>query len=182
MSKLGIGLKRDIKHPLTRSNPYYWYVFAILIVAADQLTKYIAVNELVLDQFGERVVDVLPFLSFRFACNTGAAFSILQDLNYWLAAVGVLLSAYFGYLIYRLRISQRLEGTAFSLILAGALGNFIDRISHGCVIDFIHVHYGSFNFPIFNLADSSITVGVSVWILALVLEWRRERENESTSE
>lgn len=172
-------MKNGIQQLLVKTNPYFWYVFAISLIGLDQLSKYVAFNELVIDQFRHRVVDVFPFLSMRLACNTGAAFSMFQDQNAWLAGVGIVLSAYFVYVLYKLRPGRYLEGAAYSLILSGALGNFIDRINHGCVTDFIHVHYGNFNFPIFNIADAAITVGVATWILSLVLDYRHEKAKGS---
>ena len=168
-------MKEEIRQLIAKSHPYFWYALAIVLIGVDQLSKLLALDGLVIDQFRHRVVDVLPFLTMRLACNTGAAFSMLQDQNAWLAGVGLVLSTYFAYVLFKLRDGRLLEGTAYTLILAGALGNFIDRLTHGCVVDFIHVHYGSFNFPIFNVADSAITLGVMTWILSLALDWRRER-------
>lgn len=74
-----------------------------------------------------------------------------------------------------------LEGAAYGLVLAGALGNLTDRLIHECVVDFIHVHYGWFNFPVFNVADSAITVGAAGWIGLLAVDMLRRRTGRSQS-
>lgn len=111
---------------------------------------------------------ILPFLSLTLACNTGAAFSILEGYGEALAVLGILMAGFFIYAIARLPQDRRMEGYAFSLILAGAIGNVIDRLMRGCVVDFVHLHHGGWNFPIFNLADSAITIGAGLWILSLL--------------
>lgn len=74
-----------------------------------------------------------------------------------------------------------LEGASYGLVLAGALGNLTDRLIHECVVDFIHVHYGWFNFPVFNVADSAITVGAAGWIGLLAVDMLRRRAGRSRS-
>ena len=74
-----------------------------------------------------------------------------------------------------------LEGASYGLVLAGALGNLTDRLVHECVVDFIHVHYGWFNFPVFNVADSAITVGAAGWIGLLAVDMIRRRAGRSQS-
>ena len=111
----------------------------------------------------------MPFLSLRYFCNSGAAFSILQDFTGFLTFVGVAFVVYFSWEIWRLRKVEKppmLYVGALTLILAGASGNLIDRVLQGCVVDFIHVHYGWFNFPIFNVADASVCIGAVSWIIA----------------
>ena len=125
-----------------------------MIVVVDQYTKYVATAELL-----DGAVSVLPFLSFRYFCNTGAAFSILQGFTHFLTFVGVAFVIYFSWEIWRLRRIEKppvLFVAALTLILAGAGGNLIDRALQGCVVDFIHLHYDWFNFPIFNVADSAV--------------------------
>ena len=148
-----------------RRQVWAWYALSLGLVCADQLTKLSAVAGL---QDGPTYV--LPFLALRLACNTGAAFSILQGLSGLLAVVGVVFGAYFGWLIWTLRARDRVLGIVYSLILAGAVGNVIDRIARGCVVDFVHVHYGWFNFPVFNLADSAITIGAVTWLVWLLAD------------
>ena len=162
-------------------NPRWWWSFvgAALVVVLDQATKYIATTELL-----DGAVSVLPVLTFRYFCNTGAAFSILQGYTHFLTFVGVAFVVYFSWEIWRLRRIQDppiLFVIALTLILAGAGGNLIDRAIQGCVVDFIHVHYDAigFNFPIFNIADSAVCIGAASWILAAILH-RERTENKVT--
>ena len=155
-----------------------WYAFAAAVLAADQASKRVALDNLV---FGVSV-DVLPFLSWTLTCNTGAAFSMLQGYGWLFAGVAALVSLYLAFEIRRLARaarSFRLEGTACSLIMAGALGNLVDRLTRACVVDFVHVHYGWFNYPVFNVADSAITVGAAVWIWLLLFRDKRTRRDDS---
>lgn len=164
-------------------NPRWWWAFigAAFVVVLDQVTKYVATAELL-----DGAVSVLPFLTFRYFCNTGAAFSILQGYTHFLTFVGVAFVIYFSWEIWRLRRIQNppiLFVVALTLILAGAGGNLIDRAIQGCVVDFIHVHYDAvgFNFPIFNIADSAVCIGAASWILAAILH-REQAENKVTEE
>ncbi|MCE2406242.1 MAG: signal peptidase II [Pseudomonadales bacterium] len=161
-------------------NPHWWWSFvgAAALVVVDQYTKYVATAELL-----DGAVSVLPFLSFRYFCNTGAAFSILQGYTHFLTFVGVAFVIYFSWEIWRLRRIENppvLFVAALTLILAGAGGNLIDRAMQGCVVDFIHVHYDWFNFPIFNVADSAVCIGAASWILAALLH--REQPKSEVAE
>ena len=147
-----------------------WYFLAAGVLALDQATKWIVLGSLVYGQS----IDVLPFLSWTLTCNTGAAFSMFQGYSWALAGAAAAVSAFLILEIWRLT-SGRLEGAAYGLVLAGALGNLADRLMHGCVVDFVHVHYGWFNFPVFNVADSAITIGAAAWIGLLVTDMFRGR-------
>ncbi|MEJ2590353.1 MAG: signal peptidase II, partial [Candidatus Thiodiazotropha sp.] len=123
-------------------------------------------------------VNVLPVFSFTLLYNKGAAFRFLSDQAGWqrwffiLLALGV--SAVLIAWLRRLKREERWTAVALALIIGGALGNVIDRILFGQVIDFLHFHYGNHDFPAFNIADSAITVGVAIMLLdALVLSRRR---------
>ncbi|MCY3838328.1 MAG: signal peptidase II [Gammaproteobacteria bacterium] len=171
-----------------------WYLLAAGVLALDQATKWIALGQL------ERgmSVDVLPFLSWTLTCNTGAAFSMFQGYSWVFAVAAVAVSAFLIFEIWRLPRNERereprgrpgfgalrsgwLEGASYGLVLAGALGNLTDRLIHECVVDFIHVHYGWFNFPVFNVADSAITVGAAGWIGLLAEDMFRRRTGRSQS-
>lgn len=163
-----------------------WYFLAAGVLLLDQATKRIALQ--VLDQ--GMSIQVLPFLSWTHACNTGAAFSMFQGYGWAFAVAAVAVSAFLIVEIWRLADANRragaaksvwLEGASYGLILAGALGNLADRLMHGCVVDFIHIHYGWFNFPVFNVADSAITVGAAGWIGLLVVDVFRRRVARSRS-
>ncbi len=147
-----------------------WYALAAVVVALDQATKWTVLAQL---DYG-RSIPVLPFLFWTHTCNTGVAFSLFQGFGSFFAVVAVLVAAYLAFEIWRWR-SGLVEGTAYGLILGGALGNLADRLLHGCVVDFVHVYYGWFNFPVFNLADSAITLGAACWIWLVVMDSIRRR-------
>lgn len=158
-------------------NPRWWWPFAgaVALVALDQLTKYVATTEL-----ASGPVEILPFLTFRYLCNTGAAFSILQGFTGFLTFVGVAFVVFFSWEIWRLRSIEQpplLFVLALALILAGAAGNLIDRVRQGCVVDFVHFEHGEWlNFPIFNLADSAVCIGAACWILAALLNREQSKK------
>lgn len=151
-----------------------WLWLSLIVILLDQSTKQIAEALLVF----ARPVYVLPFFDFTLLYNKGAAFSFLSDQSGWqrwffillaLVVSGVMLAW-----LARLKREERWTALALSLIIGGALGNVIDRILHGQVIDFIHLHYQQHYFPAFNIADSAISVGVAVMLFdALVLSKRR---------
>ena len=153
-----------------------WYFLAGGVLALDQATKWIVLGNLVRGDS----IGVLPFLSWTLTCNTGAAFSMFQGYSWVFAVAAVVVSAFLIFEISRLK-SGWLEGASYGLVLAGALGNLTDRLIHECVVDFIHVHYGWFNFPVFNVADSAITVGAAGWIGLLAADMIRRRTVRSES-
>ena len=140
-----------------------WLIFAAAIVVADQATKYAVVQ-----YFSTHTpVAVTSFLNLLLVYNPGAAFSFLSDAAGWQRAffITVALSAS-AWIVYLLRKypHQRLFALALALVLAGAIGNVIDRIFIGAVIDFVDVHAYGYHWPAFNVADSSITCGAALLI------------------
>ena len=129
------------------------------MIALDQATKQLAVNLL---EYG-RPVEVLPVLNWTLLHNTGAAFSFLSDAGGWqrwfFTAVSAIISVVLVIWLFRLGSGERLQKSALTLILGGALGNLWDRLVLGYVVDFIQVHYRDSYFPAFNIADSAITLG-----------------------
>jgi len=116
---------------------------------------------------------VLPVLACVDVYNEGAAFSFLADAGGWQRWLFVLLaiafSAWIVYELARLPAGERMMRWAFALVLGGALGNLVDRVLLGHVVDFVLVHWRDWYFPAFNLADAAITVGAALWILRAVL-------------
>jgi signal peptidase II len=114
-------------------------------------------------------VEVLPVLDFTLLHNTGAAFSFLADASGWqrgfFITLGTVVSLALIVWMWRMPRGEKLLPLALSLIVGGAIGNVIDRIAHGYVIDFIHAHWGAAYFPAFNIADSAITIGAVLLIL-----------------
>ncbi|QQE75953.1 signal peptidase II [Brevibacillus composti] len=146
-----------------------YYLIAAAIIALDQWTKSLVVKHMELGESIPLFQDVLHLTSHR---NMGAAFGILQNQR-WLFIV-ITIAVVIGIMISLIRIgkSQPRVSLALSLVLGGAIGNFIDRISTGQVVDFVDVTL--INFPIFNVADVAITVGVGLLLLDTLLEGRRK--------
>ncbi len=141
-----------------------WLELAALIVAADQLAKYVAVQNLAVGQ----AVAVTSFFNLALVYNAGAAFSFLSDAAGWqrglFIAIALAASAWIVWLLHRYP-RQRLFAFALTLVLAGAVGNVIDRIMIGAVVDFLDFHAFGHHWPAFNVADSAITCG------AVLLVW-----------
>jgi signal peptidase II len=129
----------------------------------DQLSKWSALSNL---QMGVPEA-VLPFLNWLLLLNPGAAFSFLAQGSGWqrwfFTILGLLASAYIIYLLLKSQ-SDKLVCVALSLILGGALGNVLDRIMYGAVVDFIDLHYAGWHWPAFNVADSAICIGAALII------------------
>ena len=151
-----------------------WLGIALLIILLDQFTKTLIVGNF---QLGDSRT-VTSFFNVVRVHNSGAAFSFLAGASGWqrwfFVGLGTLAT---GFIVWMLRKhgGQRLFSWALSLILGGAVGNVIDRLLHGHVIDFIQLHAGGWYFPSFNIADSAITVGAGMLILDEVLRVRRAR-------
>jgi len=141
-------------------------------IAIDQYTKFLAETGLPLQQ----PVPVMPFLSLFRTYNTGIAFSFLSGLDDTaLAALTLAISGFIAYLWYRSHPRQTFARIGYAFVMSGAIGNLIDRVRLGHVVDFILVHTQSWSFAVFNLADSFITVGAMLIILDEFLEARRAR-------
>jgi len=144
---------------------FVWVALAALIVVLDAWTKGVASDALTL----YRPHEVTSWLNLTLAHNYGAAFSFLSHAGGWQRWFFILLGAAVTLVLivwlFRLPVTDRLTGLALGLVIGGAVGNLIDRISNGYVVDFIDVYYRDAHWPAFNLADSAITCGV---ILLLV--------------
>jgi len=140
-----------------------WLALSSLLVAADQITKYVAVQQLALNQ----IVAVTPFFNLVLVYNAGAAFSFLSDAAGWqrgfFIGIALVASAWIVYLLRRYP-HQRRFALALSLVLAGAVGNVVDRVLHGAVIDFLDFHAYGYHWPAFNVADSAISCGAALLI------------------
>ena len=151
-----------------------WLAWAVVILIADQITKSLILNHY---QLGDSTF-ITSFFNIVRAHNTGAAFSFLSDAGGWqrwlFTGIGVAATIF---IVWQLRAhpGQKLFSFALSSILGGAVGNVVDRLMHGYVVDFLQFHYAGWYFPSFNLADSAITVGAACLILDELLRVRRER-------
>lgn len=150
-----------------------WLWLAVAVVLLDQASKALALQYL-----RDGPIALAPFFNLALAFNTGAAFSFLADAggwqNYFFIAIALGVSIAIVVMTYRLRAEEIQVAVGLALVLGGALGNVIDRIRFGYVVDFLDVYYRSWHWPTFNVADSAITVGAALLVLdALGIRWRR---------
>jgi signal peptidase II len=158
-----------------------WLILSALVIMADQVSKdYIA------GHFGEfDRIAILPILDITRMHNVGAAFSFLASASGWQrwVFIGLAVIVSVGICVWLLR-ARRVHGLlacGLALVLGGAVGNLIDRVRLGHVIDFIHFHWDRAYFPAFNVADSAITVGAACLLLDALLEGRRKPDANTTS-
>jgi len=153
-----------------------WLLLSAVVVIADQLTKsYIGAH------FGEfEYISILPILDITRMHNVGAAFSFLATASGWQRwlFIGLAVSVSVAITVWLCRLprkGQTLLAAGLALVLGGAVGNVIDRIRLGAVIDFIHFHWGRAYFPAFNVADSAITVGAAFLLLDALFDSKRSK-------
>ena len=151
-----------------------WLGIAFIIILADQFTKTLIIGHF---QLGDSRT-VTSFFNIVRVHNSGAAFSFLASASGWqrwfFVGLGGVATVFIVWML-RSHGGQRLFSWALALILGGAIGNVIDRLLHGHVIDFIQVHAAGWYFPSFNVADSAISIGAALLILDEVLRVRRGR-------
>ena len=169
-----------MSHPINRGRAAIWLLLSALVVLADQLSK-----SYITSHYGEfEFTTVLPILDITRMHNVGAAFSFLATASGWqrwlFISLAVIVSIGIVVWLYRMPRSQGLLACGLALVLGGAIGNVIDRIRLGAVIDFIHFHWDRAYFPAFNIADSAITVGAACLILDALLEPKRARAKVET--
>ena len=148
-------------HPQLR-----WLWISLLVIVLDQVAKQIAETQLTPHQ----AVNLFPYFDWYLTYNTGAAFSFLANAGGWqrwlFTAIAIVISMVIVQWIRKLPAEESLTAASLCLILGGAIGNLIDRVYLGHVIDYIQVWLGSYPFPAFNIADASISVGAALLILS----------------
>ena len=155
-----------------------WLWLSGLVIMLDQLTKLLADRFLSMHS----AQTIIPgFFDLVLAYNTGAAFSFLSDAGGWqrwfFTALAIGVSVFLILWLKRLHPSEKMTAIALALILGGAIGNLIDRILYGHVIDFIHWFYRDFSWPTFNIADSAITLGATLLIIQAIFFDNRQQGN-----
>lgn len=169
----------DAGTPLTRRF-FGWLELIALVIVLDQASKWVVLSQM---QTGDSIT-VTSFFRLVLVYNEGAAFSFLADHSGWQRWFFIVLAlGVSGWLLTMLRQHHRetLLPLAFSLIIGGALGNVIDRIVHGAVVDFLFFHAGRYGWPAFNVADSAITVGVALMLWAQFRAPHPQKTSENPS-
>jgi signal peptidase II len=142
-----------------------WLGLSLLALILDQASKLVIASSMQLYQS----IPITSFFKLTYVRNTGAAFSFLSDAGGWqrwlFAVLAILISIIIAVWLTRLKKQETLLAVALSLILGGAIGNLIDRLAYGYVIDFLDVYYQTWHWPAFNVADSAITLGVMLMLL-----------------
>lgn len=141
-----------------------WLWLALLMAVIDQITKQLVVANFSLYES----VNILPFFNLTYMQNTGAAFSFLADAGGWqrwfFTVIAVVISSVLLFWMKKAKSTDVLLPVAFALIISGAIGNVIDRLLFGYVIDFLDFYVGNYHWPAFNIADSAIFVGAALMI------------------
>ncbi|WP_445322792.1 signal peptidase II [Ramlibacter sp. AN1015] len=151
-----------------------WIGLAVLLFILDQLTKALILGSY---RLGDSTT-ITSFFNIVRVHNTGAAFSFLASASGWqrwfFTALGIGAALFIIWLL-RSHAGQRLFAFSLACLLGGAIGNVVDRLVHGYVVDFLQLHYGGWYFPAFNIADAAITAGAVGLILDEILRVRRAR-------
>lgn len=156
-----------------------WLWLSFLVVLLDQSTKAMVLRSLELYD----TIELLPVLDITHLRNTGAAFSFLANAGGWqrwlFIMLGLVVSLVLMAWLRRIRTSeQTLLAVGLSLVMGGALGNVIDRVWLGYVVDFIHAHWNDAHFPAFNVADSAISIGAVCLLIDAFVESGREKQQK----
>lgn len=161
--------------------PWACLLLSVVIVVLDLWTKQIATDSLTL----YRPVEINAWLNMTLAHNYGAAFSFLSQAGGWqrwfFTGLAGVVSIVLIIWLFRLKTHEKLTAVALAMIIGGAIGNLVDRVNHGYVVDFIDVFYGSYHWPAFNLADSAITCGIVLLLFdGFFISGRAERKNATS--
>ena len=155
-----------------------WTWIAVVVIILDQITKIAATANLQMYQ----PIEVIPFFNLTLAHNTGAAFSFLADAGGWqrwfFAVLATGVSIFLFFWIKKLKPEEKTMAITLSLILGGAIGNLIDRVRFGYVVDFLDVYVGDAHWPAFNIADSAISIGA---VLLIIMSFIGEKQKKPSN-
>lgn len=158
--------------PVTWRHWLLLFGVAALALGSDQLTKWLVVRSLDLGETWVPIRLLEGIFDFTYTQNTGAAFGLGQNFSYGFLVIALVVSAFIIYYYRQLPPNSWIVRVLMGLMMGGALGNAIDRITRGYVVDFFYVH----GFPIFNVADSLIVVSVSIWVIVI---WWEEHQQKA---
>lgn len=161
--------------PTSGGSNWLWLSFFVVIL--DQATKALVIGTVKLQDS----ISLLPILDIVYLENTGAAFSILAQASGWqrwfFITLAVVVSLTLMIWLRRIRADQTVLAIGLSLVLGGALGNVIDRVMHGFVVDFIYFNWRTWDFPAFNIADTAISIGAACLLIDAFLESGHDRRS-----
>ncbi|MDQ0217155.1 lipoprotein signal peptidase [Peribacillus cavernae] len=153
-----------------------YYLIALFVIALDQITKWLIVKNM---EYGESIEIINNFLYITSHRNRGAAWGILEGQMWFFYVITIIVIVGLVYYLQKMGRQSVLLGVSLGLMLGGAIGNFIDRIVRKEVVDFIHTYIFSYNFPIFNVADSALCIGVGLLIIYMFLEEKLAKERKN---
>jgi signal peptidase II len=151
----------------------FYYLIALFVILLDQITKWLIVSKMNLGDSIPIIDNILYITSHR---NRGAAWGILQGQMWLFYVITIIVIIAIMYYIHKAARGKWLLGVSLALMLGGAIGNFIDRVVRKEVVDFIHTYIFTYNFPVFNIADSALVVGVIVLMIQMLREERESKE------
>ena len=155
-------------------------IFLIALLIADQVSKLLVLKNLSLGQS----ISLFPYFDLTLVFNTGVAFSLFSEggnLGRWILVFLVLLVVlYLAYVLLKENLND-FESLSLLLILSGGIGNLVDRTFRGHVIDFIHIYYENYSFYVFNFADTYITIGVIIYLIGMIDQYKNKKNENKTS-
>ncbi|ADE71269.1 MULTISPECIES: signal peptidase II [Priestia] len=153
----------------------FYYLIALAVILIDQVTKWMIVKEM---YYGQSITVIENFLYITSHRNRGAAWGILQGQMWFFYLITVVVVI--GLIIYiqKLKKQDKWFGIALALMLGGAIGNFIDRVVRKEVVDFVNTYIFTYDFPIFNVADSALVVGVIIMFIMTLFEGKMKKEHK----
>nr|WP_285868344.1 signal peptidase II [Mesobacillus maritimus] len=165
-----------------KSNPFdlevtfvFYYIIAVLIILLDQFTKWLVVKYM---ELGESIQLIENFLYLTSHRNRGAAWGILQGKMWFFYIITVIVIVALVLYLEKEAKNNKLMGLSIALMLGGAIGNFIDRVFRKEVVDFVNTYIFGYDFPIFNVADSALVIGVGLIMLQMIREEREAKRNK----
>lgn len=153
-----------------------YYFVALIVIAIDQLTKWLIVKNMEIGESIPIIENVLHITSHR---NFGAAFGILQGALPFFIIITVVVIIFLIYYMHKEAKNNSFLGVIIGLLLGGAIGNFIDRLFRDGVVDFIDVYIFTYDFPIFNIADSALVIGVGLLMIKFIQDDRKEKRSRA---
>ena len=151
----------------------FYYLIALFVILLDQITKWLIVSKMYLGESIPIIDNIFYITSHR---NRGAAWGILQGQMWLFYVITIVVIVAIMYYLYKAAKGKWILGVSLALMLGGAIGNFIDRVMRKEVVDFIHTYVFGYNFPVFNIADSALVIGVILLMIQMVLEERETKE------